>query len=194
MATGHTTQLEQGLGRLDQGQSDALEFVIEHTCERLRQMASQMLRASPKIHRWTETDDLLQNALMKLHRSLAETKPSTARHYYSLAATQMRRELIDLARKHYGPEGIGTNLVADGNDFVNRHPSNRPLSLDAWTEFHLHIDLLPIDEKEVFELLWYEGLNQIEAARLLDISLATLKRRWQSARLHLAQGQQNPDD
>lgn len=194
MATGHTTKLEQRLGYLENGQFDAREAIIEHSCERLRQMASRMLRTSPKVHRWAETDDLLQNALVRLHRSLCEIRPSSAQQYYSLAATQMRRELIDLARKHYGPEGIGTNLIENGNDIVGLHVTNRPQSLDDWTEFHLCIDRLPSDEREVVELLWYEGLNQSEAADLLEVSLATLKRRWQSARLHLTRSLHNLDD
>lgn len=40
---------------------------------------------------------------------------------------------------------------------------------------------------EVFSLLWYEGLSQEEAAALLGVSLRTVKRRWQSARLKIAE-------
>jgi RNA polymerase sigma-70 factor (ECF subfamily) len=39
----------------------------------------------------------------------------------------------------------------------------------------------------VVQLLWYEGLRQPEAAVVLGISLATLKRRWQVARLRLGE-------
>jgi DNA-directed RNA polymerase specialized sigma24 family protein len=34
-------------------------------------------------------------------------------------------------------------------------------------------------------LLWYEGLTQPEAATVLGVSLKTVKRRWQDARLFL---------
>ena len=34
-------------------------------------------------------------------------------------------------------------------------------------------------------LLFYEGLTQEEAAKVLGISLRTVKRRWQSARCRL---------
>jgi RNA polymerase sigma-70 factor (ECF subfamily) len=44
---------------------------------------------------------------------------------------------------------------------------------------------LPAQERELFDLLWYQGLNQTEAADLLGVCVRTVKRRWQSARLLL---------
>ncbi|WP_145051791.1 RNA polymerase sigma factor [Lignipirellula cremea] len=185
MTTGHTTVLARWLERLEVDCPNAREAVIEHTCERLRRMARGMLRTSPKVRRWTETDDLLQDALIRLHRSLAQVKPSSAKEFYGLAATQLRRQLIDLARKHYGVEGIGTNQIPDGGELVNQ-ASRPPDTLNVWTEFHEQIDRLPRQEQEVVHLLWYKGLTQADAANVLGVSLATLKRRWQSARLTLA--------
>jgi RNA polymerase sigma-70 factor (ECF subfamily) len=48
------------------------------------------------------------------------------------------------------------------------------------------VDRLPDDERETFQLIWYQGLTQAEVAALVDVSLRTVKRRWQSARLHLS--------
>src|SRR5262249_12907956 len=60
-----------------------------------------------------------------------------------------------------------------------------PDRLAAWTEFHRQIERLPDEEREIFDLLWYQGLSQAEAASLLNVSERTVKRRWQSARLKL---------
>jgi DNA-directed RNA polymerase specialized sigma24 family protein len=40
----------------------------------------------------------------------------------------------------------------------------------------------------VFDMLWYQGLTQAEAAALLQVSERTLQRRWRAAceRLHAA--------
>jgi RNA polymerase sigma-70 factor (ECF subfamily) len=57
--------------------------------------------------------------------------------------------------------------------------------LSAWTGFHRQIDLLEDADRELFELLWYQGLTQPETADLLGISRATMIRRWQGARLRL---------
>jgi RNA polymerase sigma factor (sigma-70 family) len=71
----------------------------------------------------------------------------------------------------------------------------QPDRLAAWTEFHEQVERLPEEEREVFSLLWYKGLSQAEAAEVLGVSDRTIKRRWQSARLHLheALGGQLPE-
>ena len=192
MNGGHTTVLGRWLKKLDHGAPDAREAVIEHTCERLRRMARRMLGRNPHVRQWAETDDVLQNALIRLHRSLADVTPADARQFYGLAATHLRRELIDLARHFYGPMGVGANHSPGGDGAVRREATAEPQHLEEWAEFHERIDALPDDEREVVHLLWYGGVTQGEAAGLLGVSLATLKRRWQAARLRLAEVMERP--
>ncbi len=186
---GETTQLHLWLDRWRQGHAEARTEIIERACDRLRLLTRRMLRDYPGVRRWSETDDVLQGALIRLHRSLAEVRPESARQFFGLAATQIRRELIDLARHHYGPEGNGANHHTDGGEAARSRPDARkgPDSLEGWSAFHQHVEALPEEIREVFNLLWYKGLSQPEAAAVLGISLATLKRRWQSARLLLHQ-------
>ena len=148
-----------------------------------------MLRAFPSVKRWSETDDVLQNATIRLHKSLAQVKPESPRQFYGLAATQIRRELIDLARHFNGAEGIGANHDTDNAESVRNVNDTRhePQSMEGWTEFHKQVSELPDDQRTVAELLWYEGISQPNAAKVLGISLATVKRRWQAARLTLAE-------
>ena len=58
----------------------------------------------------------------------------------------------------------------------------RPL----YPSFHNQVDELAAEQRAVVDLLWYEGMSQPDAAKVLGISLATLKRRWQAARLQLS--------
>lgn len=187
MTTGHTTKLQQWLDLARRGDSDARNQIVNHTCERLRLLTQRMLRGFPSVKRWSGTDDVLQNAMLRLHRSLSEVRPESPRQFYGLAATQIRRELIDLARHFNGPQGIGANHHTDGGH-ENEGKSNNaaePADLEAWTDFHAAVEALPEDQRDVVSLLWYEELSQPEAANVLGISLATLKRRWQAARLAL---------
>lgn len=182
MTNGHTTKLQHWLSLARQGDVEARNQVVSHTCERLRLLTQRMLRGFPGVKRWSGTDDVLQNAMLRLHRSLSEVRPESPRQFYGLAATQIRRELIDLARHFSGPQGIGANH--DTNDGRSSE-GVEPESLDGWTEFHEAVEDLPEDQRDVVSLLWYEDLSQSEAADILGISLATLKRRWQAARLSL---------
>jgi len=43
----------------------------------------------------------------------------------------------------------------------------------------------PPEERDAFDLLFYQGVHQADAATLLGVSESTVKRRWQAARLRL---------
>src|ERR1700733_5961134 len=99
---GQTTEAGDLLGRLRANDDSAREGLIELAKGRFEALARAMLRRYPQVRRWEQTDDVLQAALVRLHRSLAEVRPESVRHLDNLAATQIRRELIDLARHYQG--------------------------------------------------------------------------------------------
>jgi RNA polymerase sigma factor (sigma-70 family) len=190
MTEGNTTQLQRYLDLLRAGDEQARDALIQHSAERLMRLTRKMLKGYPRLRRWEQTDDVLQNALMRLHRSLAEVKPESVPQFLGLAATQIRRSLIDLTRHHLGPEGYAAHhdTNASGSDrdvIVNQVPDKtaEPESLERWSKFHQHVEALPDNEREIFDLLWYQGLSQNEAADALGVDLRTIKRRWRSARI-----------
>ena len=193
-SAGNTTQLQT---LLDQENPDYDEL-INRASDRLLRLTRKMLRSYPHLRRWEETDDVFQSAVMRLHGSLSEVKPESVGQFFGLAATQIRRTLIDLLRHHFGPQGqaakhetVGTN---DGRN-VRNQPDNhdQPGSLDSWAEFHQAVGGLPTDEKQVFELVWYSGLAQQDIAALLGISVPTVQRRWYRAR-HIIQQSMSGED
>jgi RNA polymerase sigma-70 factor (ECF subfamily) len=182
------------------GDQAARTRLVEHACQRLRELAQRMLRRFHKVHRWEETDDVFAEAMVRLHRSLAGVQLESARHFYNLAAAQIRRVLIDMARKHFGPEGVGANQESQlrGSESQTERADcqavdrSEPADLLQWAEFHERIDRLPAEEREVFGLLWYDGLSQADAAAILNTSVRTIKRRWQTARFLIAEGFEEP--
>jgi len=190
------TALQRVIDRMLAGDSAAPAALIEHSVERPRRLARKLLKAYGPVRRWTETDDVLQNALIRLARALQDTQPTTVAGYFGLAATQIRRELIDLARHHYGPEGDGAHHASDPQavDHQGRatpqveaqaDPRSGPATQAQWREFHEQVARLPDEERQVFDLIFYQGLSQEETARLLNTSERTVKRRWREARLQL---------
>jgi RNA polymerase sigma factor (sigma-70 family) len=184
---GHTARLQNRLEQMRSGHLEARNEIIEDTCERLRVLTHRMLRSYPGVRRWAETDDVLQNSLIRLHRALATVQPESPGQFYGLAAMQIRRELIDLARHLGGTEGLGAKHHTDGGEAAERHFDcrSRPDSLEDWAAFHEAVEALSEEQRQVVDLLWYDRLTQPEAALVLGISLKTVKRRWQSARLLL---------
>jgi RNA polymerase sigma factor (sigma-70 family) len=176
-----TGRLEALLERLHAGDESAKDEVIWHSCERLMSLASKMMRRYRRLHRWEELDDVFQDAMLRLHRSLSDVKPESVRQFFGLAATQIRRTLIDMARRHYGPEGPGTYGHVDIGQ-AEAATTNGPANLHQWTEFYEVLDTLPEEERAVVDLLWFEGLTQAEAALALGASERTVRRRWYAAR------------
>lgn len=167
------------------GDAAAMDALLRHVGDRLSNLAGRMLGGFPRVRRWAETNDVLQNALLRLLNALRDVKPTSPRDFFALAAVQIRRELIDLARHFQGPNGIGANhpptpLGANGppDPPDARH---KPESMAHWGELHQRIQQLPEEEREVVGLLFYQGLPQAEAAEILGLSLRTLQRRWHSA-------------
>lgn len=188
-------QIKAILQRLRNGDAHAREELIGWSTERMREIAHRMLRTFPSVNRWEETDDVVQNAALRLDRALRATVPENVRGLVGLAATQVRRELLDLAKKHRGPESYAANhetnyqnfdgvLRAKIDDIAAQQESEE--RLERWTTLHASANELPEDEREVFHLCWYLGLKQEEIARLLGCTTRTVKRRWEAAKKQLA--------
>jgi RNA polymerase sigma-70 factor (ECF subfamily) len=198
----HTTVLLQHcLDRLNAGDAEARQDLLTAACARLTRLARKMFHAEGRLRQWQETGDVFQGAMLRLCRALADVTPASLREFFRLAALQVRRELIDLARHYYGPAGA-----------VVRHRPQSPLTVEAetpppeaadpvdstlepsrlaaWGEFHERIGALPEDEREVFDLVWYQGLTHAQAAALLQLSTKTIQRRWQAACLRLHEAMQ----
>lgn len=183
--------MSECLQRLGRGDLSARDRIIELCSDRLRALAHRMLGRFPGVRRWEDTDDVFQNAAMRLHRALGDTNLDAPRSIMALAATQLQRELVDLARRYSGPfshaANHGTNVMprTAGEDGPDHHVDHRPAddtNLDRWTLFHEAIARLPDDEREVFHLVWYLGADQKTIAALLNCSERTVKYRWKSAR------------
>jgi RNA polymerase sigma-70 factor (ECF subfamily) len=169
--------------------------LLQHTCDRLRRLARVMLRGFPLVRRWEETDDVLQNTLLRLCQALRVVRPDCEEAFVRLAGRHLRYALLDLARHYGGPQGLGANHASHGgkHETVDLAPvydradaAEDPGLLALWTDFHLAIESLPEKERQTVELIWYQGVTKAEAARLLNLPLWTVKFRWQSARLKLS--------
>jgi DNA-directed RNA polymerase specialized sigma24 family protein len=101
------SKLTACLERLAAGDLLARDTIIELCAERLRVLAHRMLSRFPNVRRWDDTDDVFQNAAMRLHRALGQMSIESPRSVMALAATQIQRELIDLARR------LGLETVAE---------------------------------------------------------------------------------
>jgi RNA polymerase sigma-70 factor (ECF subfamily) len=180
-----STRLQHLLDLHQAGNDSAREALIEHSVERFRLLTRRMFRRDSDLRKLDETDDVLNKALLRLYRALAEVKPADVRAYVGLAARQIRWVILDLVREADRAKAI--NYIP-GPAPKDKEPAARvgePSTVLEWADFHKKVDSLPVEERETIDLLFYQGLTQPDAAGLLGVSLRTMKRRWQRARLML---------
>lgn len=187
-------ELAKCLSRLAAGDDSARTKIIEVCHDRLRELSSRLLGRFAQVRRWNDTGDVAQNAAIRLYRALGETVPDSPRGLMGLMATQIQRELIDLARKHAGPmsyaQNHDTNFARDGSnsgvflvdEAAVQSESDEEIPLERWEAFHAAVEGLPEEQREVFRLAWYLGLDQNATAKTLGLSRRTVQRRWQEAR------------
>lgn len=158
-------------------------------CEtRLRALVHRMLGGFPNVRRWEETDDVFQNAAIRLHRTLRQIPVDSPRDLFALAARQLHWELIDLARLHGAAQGKhhATNAFPSdgtmGSGPLDRAAAPEPTGMEQWAAFHKAVEALPEEHKEIFHLVWYMGADQKTVCELTGKPLRTVKRHWAKAR------------
>src|SRR4051794_25140604 len=92
-------QIAELLVRLDRGEPQARNLLIEHCRERFRRRARQMLGDFPRLRGDVDTSDVEQELQVRLMEKLAEVTVNDARHFLRLANLTLRRFLVDWARK-----------------------------------------------------------------------------------------------
>lgn len=193
--------ITQLVKRYREGDASARENLAAAVYERLVRLSRKMLRdGSGAVQRWEQTEDLAHAAWFRIQRALEDPSVDVSDHvhFFRLAARHIRFELIDLYRRHTGANGLAANHHTtpvgseneaahdDGERFAANLTSD-PKRLAAWGEFHILVDGLPEKEKEIVDLLWYQGLKQQDAADLLGVDVKTIKRRWRDVKIRLSE-------
>src|SRR5262249_38083799 len=183
-----TMLMQQLVDRIRAGDAAARNELVRGYQERLCRLARKMLKKFPHVRRWVDAEDVFQSAVLRLLRALETVRPDSTKSLFMLASTQMRRELIDLARHFYGPEGLGANydsIVPGLRDGAappepSDHAPGRD-ELEKWCRFHEAVERLPVEEREVVGLIYYHGWEQARVAELFQVSDRTVRRWWDSA-------------
>ncbi|MCA9257690.1 MAG: sigma-70 family RNA polymerase sigma factor [Planctomycetales bacterium] len=186
------------LGEFRRDNPAARDQLIAIMNARLRAIASAMLRGFPLVGQIDDTDDVWQEAAMRLCRALdaipPAERPDCSERFVALACLQMRRTLIDLARQYAGKKQrlVGQPMhlprIDGATNAIERvDTTHDPEHLAIWTEFHLRVEDLPPELLAVFNLVYYAGLNFTEASQTLGCSRQTVMRRYRLAVEQMAQ-------
>jgi len=106
-------------------------------------------------------------------------------HFFAMAATLMRRILVDHARdRARDKRGGGLVFIAIDDEHVGSASNVDTIALDEALERLAAIDS---QQSRIVELRFFGGLTIEETADALDISPATVKREWTWAKAWLYQ-------
>jgi len=120
-----------------------------------------------------QTDELLSAVAERLIKALREARPQTAREFFALAGQHMRWELKDVARRLDNQPAV---VELREGQLPSPASSDSGLSPDGRRMLEV-IDGLPEDEREAFDLVRIQGLTQVEAAEVLNVTTRTVQRR-----------------
>lgn len=190
MATERSTLATGLLGRLGAGDARAADELAPLIYEELRSLARAVLASERRGHTLQATA-LVHEAYVRLidQRSLDASDRSA---FLGLAATMMRRVLVDHARarhrlKRAAPGrrvDLGEAEVVSGGAGASLQIAGEDIeALDAALR-----RLAAVDERKarLVELRFFGGLDEQEAADMVGISRATASREWRMARAWLA--------
>ncbi|MBX9625238.1 MAG: sigma-70 family RNA polymerase sigma factor [Gemmataceae bacterium] len=182
----NTNDLVFWVTELQAGRPNAAEPTFKKIVARVGDLARASFKKFPRVGRFVDLDDVIQNSLIRLLAAFREVRPTSRRHFYALANELIRRELLDLAKHFYGPRGAGTNLavgviVGDESGEVTPAAADPGAELDRLAAFHRAVEKLPVEEREAVGLTYYHGWTQAQVADLFGVSVRTVQRWLDSA-------------
>ena len=167
----------------DNQHADSNDALLKLVYTELHRQAHRYLRKERRGHT-LQTTALVHEAYLRLVEQKSVAWESRS-HFYAIAATMMRRILIDYAKtKHRVRRG------GEEEDL----PLENALTI-SFSE--ADVDLLALDEAlnrladreahlaRIVELRFFSGLDVAETAEVLGISESTVKRDWQMAKAWL---------
>ncbi len=176
-----SAEITQLLHDWSDGESEALDDLMPLVFDDLRKMASRYLRRE-RFYTLQSTALVHEVFLRLLQRKTLSW--NNKEQFYGFVATEMRRILIDRARRKKTNRRGGGRPHATLDDALEI-AAERDIDLEA-LDLALN-DLEELDPKlsRVVELRFFVGLSHAEIAEVVGTSVATVRRRWESARTWL---------
>jgi RNA polymerase sigma factor (TIGR02999 family) len=176
--SGHVTELLQ---QWVAGDEKALGILVPLVYQELRRLAHHHLKSERADHTLQSTA-LVNEAFLRLNGGNPVQLQNRA-HFIAIASRLMRQILVDYAR---GRQAIkrdgGPRIVFDDLAEIPVAKDAEFVALDQALD-----ELSRLDERQakIVEMKFFGGLSAQEIADVLGISLATVERKWATARIWL---------
>jgi RNA polymerase sigma-70 factor, ECF subfamily len=177
-----STEVTQLLTRWSGGDPNALEQLIPLVYDELRRLARSLLARERSDHTLQSTA-LVHEAYMRLIGHSAVHFENRA-HFFAVAAQSMRRILVEHARKHNAAKRGGNHITLVLDEAIAT-PAESKVDVEALDNALSDLATLDPRQASIVEMRFFGGMSIDETAKVLDISPATVKREWTTARTWL---------
>jgi RNA polymerase sigma-70 factor, ECF subfamily len=164
------------------GDRGAPERLMPFVYDELRRLARSFLSRERAAHTLQPTA-LVHEAYLRLVEQTRVNWQNRA-HFYGVAASMMRRVLIDHARAH-ATEKRGGSAIRLSIEDVQIPLEQRAAGLLALDEALGRLAQLDERKCKVVEMRFFAGLSDEEIAEVLGVTSRTVLRDWKTARLWL---------
>ena len=176
-------QITELIAAHENGDETAYDKAIEIAYRELHNIAKKSRRRMGG-NATLQTTAIVNEAYVKMQASRKTAKNSA--HFLNIAAKAMRQIIIDYARQKKA-EKRGNNAVHvqidDSDAVVNAQADQILLIDDALNKLGAHNSRLA----RVFELKFFNGLDDKELAHALNLSKRTAQRDWMKARAFIGE-------
>ena len=178
-ASQNVTRLLTAWSNGDAAALEALTPVIQHELHRLaaRQMAGE------RPGHVLQPTALVNEAYLRLV-NWKDVQWQNRAHFFGTAAQIMRRVLVDMARSR-GRAKRGRGQLHVSLSEAERQPVMERADLAALDDALKALEQMDARKSRVVELRYFGGLSHEEAALVMGVSVATVRRDWSFARAWL---------
>lgn len=170
------------LARWREGEPQAAEELWTRTNDELRRLAAHYMRNERRDHTLQATA-LVNEVYLRFFSARPITLQDRA-HFFALAGRQIRQILLNYARDRQAAKRGGRRVRLSLSELNGLGQPMEPQVLDV--ELALQkLEQLDARAARTVELRFFSGLTEAEASEVLGVSIATLKRDWEFARVWL---------
>lgn len=149
----------------------------------LRRQAHHFLQKERRGHT-LQTTALVHEAYLKIIKQKSVVWESRSQ-FFGVAATMMRRILIDYAKTRHREKRGGANDEVSLDDALTVSISDTNFDLIELDEALDRLAAKDAHLAKIVELRFFSGLSVVETAEVLEISESTVKRDWAMAKAWL---------
>lgn len=181
--TSSKTTVAQLVESARRGDEQALSALMPLVYEELRRLAASYMRRE-RPGQTLQATALVHDAYIRLMQD-SKLSWQNRSHFFGIAARSMRQILVERARARRAVKRGGSRIrvTLDAGLLATEAPA---IDLEALDEALTRLEALDGELAQVVEVRFFGGLSIDEAAEALDVSPATVKRRWTVAKAWLA--------